>query len=193
MYFYLFRPNSTRQQSKIQVLAEDEWRSVKGGITFLKTNIFSYLLNLLFACTHQEKIIIAVFRNIFSCQFQTMCFLSAAQSDRPVMSCCQGFYSSSVSWSISLLAMSGSYAECSEMFPLFPPFPSASNPCEKNDGRGPCSHLCLINYNRTASCTCPHLMKLSPNKQSCFSKPEHPPHFSCSFLYVIKVILYHTM
>ncbi|CAG10095.1 unnamed protein product [Tetraodon nigroviridis] len=46
--------------------------------------------------------------------------------------------------------------------------PQASNPCEKNDGRGPCSHLCLINYNRTASCTCPHLMKLSPNKQSCF-------------------------
>lgn len=51
-------------------------------------------------------------------------------------------------------------------------FPSASNPCEKNDGRGPCSHLCLINYNRTASCTCPHLMKLSPNKQSCFGRPE---------------------
>uniref|UniRef100_A0A3B4FER3 LDL receptor related protein 1B n=1 Tax=Pundamilia nyererei TaxID=303518 RepID=A0A3B4FER3_9CICH len=43
-------------------------------------------------------------------------------------------------------------------------------PCEKNDGRGPCSHLCLINYNRTASCTCPHLMKLSTNKQSCFLK-----------------------
>lgn len=50
--------------------------------------------------------------------------------------------------------------------------PSASNPCEKNDGRGPCSHLCLINYNRTASCTCPHLMKLSPNKQSCFGESE---------------------
>lgn len=93
----------------------------------------------------------------------------------------------------SLLAMSGSYAECSEMFPLFSPFQSASNPCEKNDGRGPCSHLCLINYNRTASCTCPHLMKLSPNKQSCFGEPEHPPHFSCSLLYVIKVVLYHTM
>uniref|UniRef100_A0A8C7S0K7 EGF-like domain-containing protein n=1 Tax=Oncorhynchus mykiss TaxID=8022 RepID=A0A8C7S0K7_ONCMY len=45
--------------------------------------------------------------------------------------------------------------------------PQASNPCEENNGRGPCSHLCLINYNRTASCTCPHLMKLSLNKQSC--------------------------
>uniref|UniRef100_A0A669BG50 LDL receptor related protein 1B n=1 Tax=Oreochromis niloticus TaxID=8128 RepID=A0A669BG50_ORENI len=43
--------------------------------------------------------------------------------------------------------------------------PQVPNPCEKNDGRGPCSHLCLINYNRTASCTCPHLMKLSTNKQ----------------------------
>uniref|UniRef100_A0A8C8I960 EGF-like domain-containing protein n=1 Tax=Oncorhynchus tshawytscha TaxID=74940 RepID=A0A8C8I960_ONCTS len=45
--------------------------------------------------------------------------------------------------------------------------PQASNPCEENNGRGPCSHLCLINYNRTASCNCPHLMKLSLNKQSC--------------------------
>ena len=53
---------------------------------------------------------------------------------------------------------------------LPPPSTTASNPCEENDGRGPCSHLCLINYNRTASCTCPHLMKLSPNKQSCFGE-----------------------
>uniref|UniRef100_A0A8C7X7I9 Low density lipoprotein receptor-related protein 1Bb n=1 Tax=Oryzias sinensis TaxID=183150 RepID=A0A8C7X7I9_9TELE len=45
--------------------------------------------------------------------------------------------------------------------------PQASNPCKENDGRGPCSHLCLINYNHTASCTCPHLMKLSADKQSC--------------------------
>lgn len=49
-------------------------------------------------------------------------------------------------------------------------FLSASNPCEGNDGRGPCSHLCLINYNSTASCACPHLMKLSPDKQSCFGE-----------------------
>ncbi|XP_016109653.1 low-density lipoprotein receptor-related protein 1B-like [Sinocyclocheilus grahami] len=45
--------------------------------------------------------------------------------------------------------------------------PQASNPCEDNDGRGPCSHLCLIDYNRTASCSCPHLMKLSLNNHSC--------------------------
>ncbi|KAG1968583.1 low-density lipoprotein receptor-related protein 1B [Pimephales promelas] len=45
--------------------------------------------------------------------------------------------------------------------------PQASNPCEGNDGRGPCSHLCLIDYNRTASCSCPHLMKLSLNNRSC--------------------------
>ncbi|XP_031438138.1 low-density lipoprotein receptor-related protein 1B isoform X1 [Clupea harengus] len=45
--------------------------------------------------------------------------------------------------------------------------PQASNPCEGNDGRGPCSHLCLIDYNRTASCTCPHLMKVAANRRSC--------------------------
>lgn len=67
--------------------------------------------------------------------------------------------------------------------PPAPPPSTASNPCEKNDGRGPCSHLCLINYNRTASCTCPHLMKLSPNKQSCFGEwePACPAPF-CSSL-----------
>ncbi|KAI1899432.1 hypothetical protein AGOR_G00061720 [Albula goreensis] len=47
--------------------------------------------------------------------------------------------------------------------------PQASNPCKANNGRGPCSHLCLINYNRTAMCSCPHLMKLSPNNRSCFA------------------------
>ncbi|CAO2582032.1 Prolow-density lipoprotein receptor-related protein 1 [Lemmus lemmus] len=41
--------------------------------------------------------------------------------------------------------------------------PMAPNPCEANSGRGPCSHLCLINYNRTVSCACPHLMKLKDN------------------------------
>ncbi|KAM9485972.1 low-density lipoprotein receptor-related protein 1B [Clarias gariepinus] len=45
--------------------------------------------------------------------------------------------------------------------------PQTSNPCEQNSGRGPCSHLCLIDYNRTASCACPHLMKISPNNHSC--------------------------
>uniref|UniRef100_A0A8C1BL65 Low density lipoprotein receptor-related protein 1Bb n=1 Tax=Cyprinus carpio carpio TaxID=630221 RepID=A0A8C1BL65_CYPCA len=45
--------------------------------------------------------------------------------------------------------------------------PQASNPCKGNSGRGPCSHLCLIDYNRTASCSCPHLMKLSLNNRSC--------------------------
>lgn len=72
----------------------------------------------------------------------------------------------------ALESLFGHFSSCSELFRLVFPFPSASNPCEKNDGRGPCSHLCLINYNRTASCTCPHLMKLSPNKQSCFGRPE---------------------
>uniref|UniRef100_A0AAY4C4T1 EGF-like domain-containing protein n=1 Tax=Denticeps clupeoides TaxID=299321 RepID=A0AAY4C4T1_9TELE len=48
--------------------------------------------------------------------------------------------------------------------------PQASNPCEANGGRGPCSHLCLLNYNRTASCFCPHLMKLAANKIACMGK-----------------------
>eukprot|EP00063_Salmo_salar_P032241 XP_014007076.1 PREDICTED: low-density lipoprotein receptor-related protein 1B-like [Salmo salar] len=47
--------------------------------------------------------------------------------------------------------------------------PQASNPCEANGGRGPCSHLCLINYNRTASCACPHLMKISADNFTCFA------------------------
>nr|XP_033800021.1 low-density lipoprotein receptor-related protein 1B [Geotrypetes seraphini] len=46
--------------------------------------------------------------------------------------------------------------------------PQAPNPCAAGNGRGPCSHLCLINYNRSAACACPHLMKLSPDKKTCF-------------------------
>ncbi|XP_053482709.1 low-density lipoprotein receptor-related protein 1B [Ictalurus furcatus] len=45
--------------------------------------------------------------------------------------------------------------------------PQTSNPCEENSGRGPCSHLCLIDYNCTATCACPHLMKISPNSHYC--------------------------
>ncbi|TKC46861.1 hypothetical protein EI555_015271 [Monodon monoceros] len=46
--------------------------------------------------------------------------------------------------------------------------PMAPNPCEANGGRGPCSHLCLINYNRTVSCACPHLMKLHKDSTTCY-------------------------
>uniref|UniRef100_H3BGS9 Prolow-density lipoprotein receptor-related protein 1 n=1 Tax=Latimeria chalumnae TaxID=7897 RepID=H3BGS9_LATCH len=46
--------------------------------------------------------------------------------------------------------------------------PQAPNPCAANSGRGPCSHLCLINYNSTLSCACPHLMKLKPDKKTCY-------------------------
>uniref|UniRef100_A0A4W3IBD4 LDL receptor related protein 1B n=1 Tax=Callorhinchus milii TaxID=7868 RepID=A0A4W3IBD4_CALMI len=46
--------------------------------------------------------------------------------------------------------------------------PQAPNPCESNHGRGACSHLCLINYNGTAACTCPHLMKLAPDEKNCY-------------------------
>uniref|UniRef100_A0AAR2M5Q5 EGF-like domain-containing protein n=1 Tax=Pygocentrus nattereri TaxID=42514 RepID=A0AAR2M5Q5_PYGNA len=45
--------------------------------------------------------------------------------------------------------------------------PLTPNPCEGNRGKGPCSHLCLINYNVSASCACPYLMKLSANNRTC--------------------------
>ena len=58
------------------------------------------------------------------------------------------------------------------MLLLSPAFP-APNPCEANGGRGPCSHLCLINYNRTVSCACPHLMKLHKDNTTCYGR--RPP------------------
>uniref|UniRef100_A0A8C7PU39 Low density lipoprotein receptor-related protein 1Ab n=1 Tax=Oncorhynchus mykiss TaxID=8022 RepID=A0A8C7PU39_ONCMY len=45
--------------------------------------------------------------------------------------------------------------------------PQAPNPCATADGQSPCSHLCLISYNRTFSCACPHLMKLQADKHTC--------------------------
>lgn len=46
----------------------------------------------------------------------------------------------------------------------------APNPCEANGGKGRCSHLCLINYNSTYSCACPHLMKLAKDNTTCYGK-----------------------
>uniref|UniRef100_A0A803TQP0 LDL receptor related protein 1B n=1 Tax=Anolis carolinensis TaxID=28377 RepID=A0A803TQP0_ANOCA len=46
--------------------------------------------------------------------------------------------------------------------------PQAPNPCAANNGRGPCSHMCLINHNRSAACACPHLMKLSTDRKTCY-------------------------
>uniref|UniRef100_A0A3P9A5H3 EGF-like domain-containing protein n=1 Tax=Esox lucius TaxID=8010 RepID=A0A3P9A5H3_ESOLU len=48
--------------------------------------------------------------------------------------------------------------------------PQAPNPCQANGGLGPCSHLCLIDYNRTLSCACPHLMKISADRSTCHSE-----------------------
>ncbi|XP_078324342.1 low-density lipoprotein receptor-related protein 1-like isoform X2 [Crassostrea virginica] len=39
------------------------------------------------------------------------------------------------------------------------------NPCAVNNGN--CSHLCLINYNNTVGCMCPHLMELAPDGKTC--------------------------
>uniref|UniRef100_A0A674B3R5 LDL receptor related protein 1 n=1 Tax=Salmo trutta TaxID=8032 RepID=A0A674B3R5_SALTR len=50
--------------------------------------------------------------------------------------------------------------------------PQAPNPCAANNGMGPCSHLCLINYNQTFSCACPHLMKLGADKHTCYESRQ---------------------
>ncbi|KAL6483428.1 hypothetical protein MHYP_G00083000 [Metynnis hypsauchen] len=50
--------------------------------------------------------------------------------------------------------------------------PQAPNPCAANDGKGPCSHLCLINYNQTFSCACPHLMKLQADNHTCYESRQ---------------------
>uniref|UniRef100_A0A914WJQ4 EGF-like domain-containing protein n=1 Tax=Plectus sambesii TaxID=2011161 RepID=A0A914WJQ4_9BILA len=41
---------------------------------------------------------------------------------------------------------------------------SSKNPCRKN---GRCSHICLINSTTTRLCACPHMMRLSPDNQTC--------------------------
>uniref|UniRef100_A0A8C2EPV9 Low density lipoprotein receptor-related protein 1Aa n=1 Tax=Cyprinus carpio TaxID=7962 RepID=A0A8C2EPV9_CYPCA len=50
--------------------------------------------------------------------------------------------------------------------------PQAPNPCAANGGLGPCSHLCLINYNQTFSCACPHLMRLSEDNHTCYESRQ---------------------
>nr|XP_061813958.1 low-density lipoprotein receptor-related protein 1-like [Nerophis lumbriciformis] len=50
--------------------------------------------------------------------------------------------------------------------------PEAPNPCAAKDGKEPCTHLCLINYNQTFSCGCPHLMKLGPDKRTCYESRQ---------------------
>uniref|UniRef100_K1QFX2 Low-density lipoprotein receptor-related protein 1B n=1 Tax=Magallana gigas TaxID=29159 RepID=K1QFX2_MAGGI len=42
------------------------------------------------------------------------------------------------------------------------------NPCAVNNGN--CSHLCLISYNNTVGCVCPHLMELAADGKTC--KPD---------------------
>lgn len=52
-------------------------------------------------------------------------------------------------------------------------FSPAPNPCAAKDGKEPCSHLCLINYNQTFSCACPHLMKLGPDRRTCYGEHDN--------------------
>ncbi|CAB3364278.1 Hypothetical predicted protein [Cloeon dipterum] len=43
--------------------------------------------------------------------------------------------------------------------------PKAKNPC--GDNNGGCSHLCLISFNQTFKCACPHVMKLDDDQKTC--------------------------
>ncbi|KAL3854930.1 hypothetical protein ACJMK2_014165, partial [Sinanodonta woodiana] len=46
--------------------------------------------------------------------------------------------------------------------------PRSFNPCGKNNGN--CSHLCLLSYNGTVGCHCPHQTKLDPkNNKTCIA------------------------
>lgn len=72
--------------------------------------------------------------------------------------------------------IAGQTGNCSIFFFLFRSLVlSAPNPCDGNDGRGPCSHLCLINYHQTFSCACPHLMKLGTDRHTCYGNIPPPP------------------
>ncbi|GIY95885.1 low-density lipoprotein receptor-related protein 1B [Caerostris extrusa] len=45
-----------------------------------------------------------------------------------------------------------------------------SNPCKDNNGG--CSHLCLLNFNNTRTCDCPHLMSLAADKKTCYKNEK---------------------
>lgn len=43
--------------------------------------------------------------------------------------------------------------------------PRIPNPCGENNGG--CSHLCLLNGNKTYKCDCPHVMRLNKDQRTC--------------------------
>lgn len=45
---------------------------------------------------------------------------------------------------------------------------NAVSPCKNKNGG--CSHLCLLSFNNTRTCDCPHLMSLAADKKTCYSK-----------------------
>lgn len=71
---------------------------------------------------------------------------------------------------ITLVNLKDFLIESSSSLLIFHCAITAPNPCAANDGKGPCSHMCLINHNRSAACACPHLMKLSSDKKTCYGK-----------------------
>ncbi|XP_035218425.1 low-density lipoprotein receptor-related protein 1-like isoform X2 [Stegodyphus dumicola] len=54
--------------------------------------------------------------------------------------------------------------------PARQPRGNGSNPCEKDNGG--CSHLCLLSFNNTRTCDCPHLMSLASDKKTCYKNEK---------------------
>ncbi|KAG8200378.1 hypothetical protein JTE90_028559 [Oedothorax gibbosus] len=47
---------------------------------------------------------------------------------------------------------------------------NATNPCKENNGG--CSHLCLLSFNSTRDCDCPHLMSLASDNKTCYKNEK---------------------
>lgn len=49
------------------------------------------------------------------------------------------------------------------------------NPCNTNNGG--CSHLCLLSFNQTYKCECPHVMRLDVDNKTCVPNEQVRPFF----------------